>query len=82
MASPATVSRCGMVYIDPDELKWMPYVQTWLSGLGAKVMHISITIIYYTIINKIINIVVNQAFHGHILSCGRRVKHQTHFPII
>ncbi|XP_037101848.1 dynein heavy chain 6, axonemal [Syngnathus acus] len=36
VASPATVSRCGMVYIDPDELKWMPYVQTWLSGLGSK----------------------------------------------
>ncbi|XP_078146083.1 dynein axonemal heavy chain 6 [Centroberyx gerrardi] len=36
VASPATVSRCGMVYIDPDELKWMPYVQTWISGLGDK----------------------------------------------
>lgn len=39
VASPATVSRCGMVYIDPDELKWMPYVQTWISGLGAKVVY-------------------------------------------
>ncbi|XP_023277881.1 dynein heavy chain 6, axonemal [Seriola lalandi dorsalis] len=36
VASPATVSRCGMVYIDPDDLKWMPYVQTWISCLGAK----------------------------------------------
>ncbi|XP_056443291.1 dynein axonemal heavy chain 6 [Gadus chalcogrammus] len=36
VASPATVSRCGMVYIDPDELKWKPYVQTWLSGLGEQ----------------------------------------------
>ncbi|XP_055022499.1 LOW QUALITY PROTEIN: dynein axonemal heavy chain 6-like [Boleophthalmus pectinirostris] len=36
VASPATVSRCGMVYIDPDELKWMPYVQTWINGLGDK----------------------------------------------
>ncbi|XP_029949300.1 dynein heavy chain 6, axonemal [Salarias fasciatus] len=36
VASPATVSRCGMVYIDPDELKWLPYVQTWLSDLSAK----------------------------------------------
>nr|XP_031828293.1 dynein heavy chain 6, axonemal [Nomia melanderi] len=32
-ASPATVSRCGMVYVDPAELKWMPYVKTWLTTL-------------------------------------------------
>ncbi|XP_047672459.1 dynein axonemal heavy chain 6 isoform X2 [Tachysurus fulvidraco] len=37
VASPATVSRCGMVYIDPEELKWLPYVQTWLTGLSDKV---------------------------------------------
>ncbi|XP_059176449.1 dynein axonemal heavy chain 6-like [Physella acuta] len=32
VASPATVSRCGMVYVDPDELKWMPYVKTWMDA--------------------------------------------------
>jgi dynein heavy chain len=32
-ASPATVSRCGMVYIDPDEIKWLPYVRSWLLKL-------------------------------------------------
>uniref|UniRef100_A0A673W197 Dynein axonemal heavy chain 6 n=1 Tax=Salmo trutta TaxID=8032 RepID=A0A673W197_SALTR len=36
VASPATVSRCGMVYIDSNELKWMPYVQTWITGLTNK----------------------------------------------
>lgn len=48
VASPATVSRCGMVYVDPDELKWMPYVQTWITGLGAKVVY---TAMYYNIMS-------------------------------
>ncbi|XP_052028538.1 LOW QUALITY PROTEIN: dynein axonemal heavy chain 6 [Apodemus sylvaticus] len=36
VASPATVSRCGMVFVDPEELKWMPYVKTWISTISKK----------------------------------------------
>ncbi|KAB1256908.1 Dynein heavy chain 6; axonemal [Camelus dromedarius] len=36
VASPATVSRCGMVFVDPDELKWMPYVKTWMKSVSKK----------------------------------------------
>jgi len=29
-ASPATISRCGMVYVDPKDLGWAPYVWKWV----------------------------------------------------
>ena len=28
--------RCGMVYCDPEELRWMPYVQTWMATHGKR----------------------------------------------
>uniref|UniRef100_A0A3B4BIB9 Dynein heavy chain hydrolytic ATP-binding dynein motor region domain-containing protein n=1 Tax=Periophthalmus magnuspinnatus TaxID=409849 RepID=A0A3B4BIB9_9GOBI len=36
-ASPATVSRCGMVFVDPKNLRYTPYWQRWLENRPLKV---------------------------------------------
>lgn len=28
--------RCGMVYVDPDDLRWKPVIETWLNDYSDK----------------------------------------------
>uniref|UniRef100_A0A7N4NFS6 Guanylate kinase-like domain-containing protein n=1 Tax=Sarcophilus harrisii TaxID=9305 RepID=A0A7N4NFS6_SARHA len=34
-ASPATITRCAMVYMDPADLGWQPFVKTWLIKVSS-----------------------------------------------
>lgn len=81
-ASPATVSRCGIVYIDPSDLGWLPYVHSWANRLQNDVIIRSSELKNYLV--SLFETYINEGFlfiNKHCLAPIKQVQIFFHLPI-
>jgi len=56
VASPATVSRAGMIYMDLEEMGWRPFVNVWVHKKTNKVIRDHLNELFDKYIPKILQV--------------------------
>ncbi|XP_037672459.1 dynein heavy chain 10, axonemal isoform X6 [Choloepus didactylus] len=63
-ASPATVSRCGMVYVDPKNLKYEPYWKKWVNQIPNKMEQGDLQRLFGKYVPYLIDVIVEGIVDG------------------
>nr|XP_044631957.1 dynein axonemal heavy chain 10 isoform X1 [Equus asinus] len=63
-ASPATVSRCGMVYVDPKNLKYQPYWKKWVNQIQNKTEQRDLQSLFEKYVPYLIDVIVEGIVDG------------------
>nr|DBA23158.1 TPA: hypothetical protein GDO54_014099 [Pyxicephalus adspersus] len=63
-ASPATVSRCGMVFVDPKNLKYRPYWQKWVNTRQNKQEQIELNRLFEKYVPHCLEMIVEGIMDG------------------
>ncbi|KAI8916282.1 dynein heavy chain and region D6 of dynein motor-domain-containing protein [Gorgonomyces haynaldii] len=72
-ASPATVSRCGMVYLDPKSLGYKPHFQKWVNSRSSKAEFDIITTMFNKFVPPLIEYIMEGTFEGFMSEPLKRV---------
>ncbi len=63
-ASPATVSRCGMVYVDPKNLGYRPYWEKWCNARVNQAEQKELTNLFEKYVPQCIDMVLEGVVDG------------------
>ncbi|KAJ2996626.1 Dynein heavy chain 10, axonemal [Globomyces sp. JEL0801] len=72
-ASPATVSRCGMVYMDPKNLGYSPYFTKWANARSTKLEYDCMMRLYDKYIPQLMDYIMEGVFQGFLGEPLKRV---------
>ncbi|TPX54389.1 hypothetical protein PhCBS80983_g05954 [Powellomyces hirtus] len=72
-ASPATVSRCGMVYMDPKNLGYKPFFQRWVDARPNKTEGAVLLRMFSKYVPPCIEFVMEGTFEGFVADPLKRV---------
>ncbi|XP_054248884.1 dynein axonemal heavy chain 10 [Indicator indicator] len=70
-ASPATVSRCGMVFVDPKNLRYKPSWEKWIKGRESEQERTELNRLFEKYVPSLIDMIVEGITDG---SHGERLK--------
>ncbi|NXM38868.1 DYH10 protein, partial [Gymnorhina tibicen] len=63
-ASPATVSRCGMVFVDPKNLRYEPYWEKWVKGRENEQEQVELNRLFEKYVPDLIDMIVEGVVDG------------------
>ncbi|XP_071619148.1 dynein axonemal heavy chain 10 isoform X2 [Heliangelus exortis] len=81
-ASPATVSRCGMVFVDPKNLKYTPYWQKWVQERGNEQERIELDRLYEKYVPCLIDMIVEGIVNGRQEAKLKTIVPQTNLNMV
>jgi dynein heavy chain len=61
-ATPATVSRAGILYMNPSDLGWNPYVQSWLDKREDAAEKSNLTVLFDRYVNSCLDVIHSKRF--------------------